>query len=124
MAKSRSSNTQRRDVVTSSLSASLPLGVPKKQLRPVLSSLSVVEDRRTFHPLRWLRPAGVIKSVRSRSLIIPRAAQAARNRFAVPADVAICVRRKQRREVLHALNKAGRGGQRKPRFNRFSSVRC
>lgn len=38
--------------------------------------------------------------------------------------VAVCVRRKQRKEVLHALRKTG-GGSRKPRrYNRYSQVKC
>lgn len=52
--------------------------------------------------------------------------------FQFPWQVMICIRRKRRREVLHALNVAGRifraggggGGFRRPRRNRFSEVRC
>lgn len=46
--------------------------------------------------------------------------------FHAPWQVIICVRRKRRREVLHALNKtgAGKGRQRRPVRNTFSEVRC
>jgi len=46
--------------------------------------------------------------------------------FSHPWQVIVCVRRKRRREVLHALRKTGRGGskQRKPRRNFWSEVRC
>lgn len=41
-----------------------------------------------------------------------------------PEDVTPCVRRKQRREVIFAENKAGRGGQKKPRWTKDSKVAC
>lgn len=44
--------------------------------------------------------------------------------FTAPKSMLVCVRRQQRREVMHALNKSGRGGQKRPRFNEFSKVRC
>lgn len=52
--------------------------------------------------------------------------------FQFPWQVMICVRRRRRREVLHALNIAGRvfrsggggGGFRHPRRNEWSEVRC
>lgn len=45
-------------------------------------------------------------------------------RFADPAQVAICVRRKERREVLHALRyvRKGKGGSR--RRNWASKIKC
>lgn len=43
--------------------------------------------------------------------------------FQHPKFVAVCVRRKQRREVLLALGLGG-GGKRKPRRNNLSNVRC
>lgn len=45
-------------------------------------------------------------------------------KFHQPERIAICVRRKQRKEVLFAKKKAGKRGQRKPRFNKWSKVRC
>lgn len=43
--------------------------------------------------------------------------------FNVPAEVAICSRRKERREVLLAKGKGG-GAHRKPRRNPWSDVKC
>lgn len=43
--------------------------------------------------------------------------------FSNPKFTAICIRRKQRREVLLALGKGG-GGKKRPRRNSFSQVRC
>lgn len=46
--------------------------------------------------------------------------------FQHPWQVMICIRRKQRKEVLHAFKKTGSGGgkQRRPRRNFWSEVRC
>lgn len=46
--------------------------------------------------------------------------------FQHPWQVMICIRRKQRKEVMFAIGRAGRGGgfQKKPRRNFWSEVRC
>lgn len=44
--------------------------------------------------------------------------------FRQPLSVLICVRRRARREVLFAQNRAGRNGQRKRVLNQFSEVHC
>lgn len=44
--------------------------------------------------------------------------------FAVPPRVAICVRRKRRREVLHAIGAAGGKVRRRKRRSLWSDVRC
>lgn len=45
--------------------------------------------------------------------------------FAVPQQVMVCVRRKQRKEVMHALGHAGsRKKQAKPKRNETSYIRC
>ena len=43
--------------------------------------------------------------------------------FAEPKRVLVCVKRKERREVLHAKKKAGRS-VRSPTWNRFSHISC
>lgn len=45
-------------------------------------------------------------------------------RFEAPKKVLVCIRRKQRREVLHAKGIAGRRGLRMPRRSPYSSVSC
>lgn len=97
------------------------------QLRAMVRA---VEDRRRFHPLRTLRPAGALKRS-SRRIVLPPASNLPGRfpptglSFAVPRKVAICVRRKTRREVLFALKKRGKGsGARRRRRNRFSSISC
>lgn len=41
-----------------------------------------------------------------------------------PYDMLICLKRKMRREVMHALGIAGSHKIRKPRYTQFSFVRC
>lgn len=44
--------------------------------------------------------------------------------FADPSSTLICMRRSRRREVMFARRKAGKRGQKRPRFNRFSKISC
>lgn len=88
-------------------------------------------DRRSHHPLGPYRPAvafsghpvrtNVVRPSRFKSNLYV----APKVRFAVPKKTLICVRRSQRKEVLHALKKVGRGRGRGPkRRNWFSEVTC
>lgn len=91
-----------------------------------LDPLIDIEDRRRWHPLMEHRPAqSLFRSDRmftdSRVVFNDRRPERA---FARPAGVAVCIRRKTRREVLHALRKTGRGGSKRRRFNRNSFVKC
>lgn len=105
-----------------------------------------LEDRRRFHPdgpernlgartsrARQLvsgpsttrRKAGVSRAVRFKSappaaVFGPPAKLEVRN----PREVSLCVRRQQRKEVLHARRQTGRGGQRRPRWTALSHVGC
>jgi len=99
-----------------------------------LPSVRLLEDRRLFHPSRALRPAlsfyhkaakivyraksSAVPSSRMTPMVSPRVG------FAVPRDVAVCVRRKARKEVMHATGKAGGRVSRKRRRNLYSSVDC
>lgn len=44
--------------------------------------------------------------------------------FENPLKMVICLKRKMRREVMHALGLSGIKGQKSPKFNKFSTVRC
>lgn len=92
------------------------------RLRPE-RPLSLYSDRRLYHPLRALRPAFAFKRPAAR--IVDRNVISARTQlaFAVPKKVAICIRRKERREVLHARGAAG-GRVAKPRRNEWSNIKC
>lgn len=41
-----------------------------------------------------------------------------------PSKVSICIRRKQRREVLHALRRTGKGSRSKRRYNATTNYSC
>lgn len=107
-------------------------------------ALRALEDRRTYHPEGPFRPARGFFSPRSRLVAspYPKPRPMPRNKdrfgrlrdswksvpayvaFEVPRQVAICVRRKIRREVMHAFKKAGKRGQKRKRLNWYSKVRC
>lgn len=115
-----------------------------------LVSLREYEDRRLFHPEGVHAPARSFSSTRHRltsygqthkpplrinsprSPIAPNIGwQSAFSQvpaavgFTQPSRVLICVRRAQRREVLHAKRIAGgSGAQRHPRWTVYSSIRC
>lgn len=101
----------------------LPVSLPRSVVRSV-------EDRRTFHPLRTSRPAAALPRAASRLVVKSSAVNhfrdnlSARVGFAVPERVAVCVRRKERREVIHAIGRAGGGGSRRRRRNNWSDVIC
>lgn len=100
--------------------------------------LTEIEDRRRWHPLGQAAPAHGLSKPRHRlkmSEPLPRNRDAFRDAirpkvspsitaFSVPLPVAICVRRQRRKEVLHALNKTGKVGQKRPRRSEYSSVSC
>lgn len=44
--------------------------------------------------------------------------------FAAPKAVAVCVRRKQRKEVLFAIRKTGKGARARRKLTRYSGVSC
>lgn len=136
MARRRRSNSVRR--VTSDYSNRRLSGPIRRSSLPRLSSLRAIEDRREFHPEGDFRPARGFVYPRHRLVVsVPRQepsrlpdtftpAVPVGVAFKAPRQVAICVRRKQRREVLHAVGKTGRGSRfhRAPRRNIYSEIRC
>lgn len=95
----------------------------------VRSALSLLEDRRLFHPGRDFGPARSFSRRDQARVVIKQsvskpAAFSSRVQFAVPAKVVVCVRRHQRKEVLHALGKAGGKVSRRRRRNSWSHVDC
>lgn len=120
----------------SAIASGLPL--PSLPFNSVVRSpLVEVEDHRLWYP-DWDIPARTLR--RSRAGIILARSQRSRSRasssegprswelpppilaFSAPKFVAVCVRRKRRREVLLALGRAGRN--RRGRRNQWSSIRC
>lgn len=104
------------------------------------SFLTEVEDRRTWHPEAAFRPPLLFSGNaarfdrlvdrRSSPLQVRRGLRVRSQTKAVrafddPGYVALCVRRKKRREVIFAKRKAGKGSRRRHRRrNYFSEIRC
>lgn len=106
--------------------------VVRPRVQPRLD-LRVIEDRRTFHPLREMRPTLTFSRRDQRRIIekaksVPPAYRdpfpALRLGFAVPKKVALCVRRKQRREALFAFKRTGKGSRSFRRFTEKSRQHC
>jgi len=106
-----------------------PFAYPRSGL-----NLTILEDRRTFDPEQDFRPARGFRQPRHRLVVRPNTHRAAglqrplslpsQISFRLPQNVLVCVRRQRRKEVLHAIGKAGRVGQRSPRRNPYSEISC
>lgn len=101
----------------------------------VRSPLIEVEDRRNWHPQVTNLMDAPVRSPRRARVPLKLAKPVKRwgkphrlsfsaLQFSYPKSVAVCVRRKQRKEVLHALGKAGRGGMKRRKYNSLSKYRC
>lgn len=121
MAKSRSgkrgvSNTANQRLLSPSPFTRLP------------GQLELFEDRRLFHP-DPLPPAASFHTPRHR-LVVPKKHRVGRGAlphflgFQAPKRVLICVRRKIRKEVLHAYKKTGPGSGRPKRRGPYSGISC
>lgn len=129
MARRRRSSfvsVQRGTFVTTRLPAVPLLRLPR-------SVLQLVEDRREFHPDGVFRPARAFGMRRNSDVVIGQLSSGERGskrfgadlfHFAVPRKVVICVRRKERREVLFANRKTGRGARAPRSRNWFSDISC
>lgn len=87
---------------------------------------SIPHDRRFFHfgePERFNLDVAEVTRGREGGTIAPSSLPS-RVGFVVPRSVAVCVRRKERREVLHALGKVRKRGGGSRRKNLFSHVKC
>lgn len=132
--KSRNRQT-RRDIPRIAKTRVLPPSTIR--FSPTLP-LTLFEDRRQWHPMVDHRPALTFTSrphtlravekkptQRQSKYGLPALSQTkATIAFGLPDKVLVCVRRKRRKEVIFAKNKAGRSGQRKPRRNWLSAISC
>lgn len=124
------------------------IGLSAARRRSVLSQF---EDRRTWHPQGVFAPAKSIVESYPRMMELPpefapswparfpdvprridfrpkvleqAQLQPMKYGFANPLKVIICLKRKIRKEVLHALGIAGKTGFKTPTYNAYSRVRC
>lgn len=101
----------------------------------LLRDVTSYEDRRTHYP-DLIRPAFALPRAAARLVVKPVNKNVQRSKvkatypgygvkFAVPERVAMCVRRKRRAEVLHALKRTGKGsGGGRKRRTPYSSISC
>lgn len=128
----------RREAIAFANKTLLPLlGLP--QGKPYFKSgrlfgLSDIEDKRTWHPEGIWRSPRTVTGQASRIIrrVVPVEKPVGVFRrgpfemyFHRDFDrVVTCIRRKARREIMHALGHSGKKGQRSPRFNPDSMVKC
>jgi len=120
----RSNSTDTRDPTAFATDPGRALRSPQSLFVP-----QEVEDLR--HNLDTFSPARLLDSlVAPISVEVPKAPRQAPSRvpyqiaFQAPAQTLVCVRRRTRQQVLHAKRKTGKGGQRKSRWRKWSTVRC
>lgn len=101
----------------------LPKPLTLLQSKPV-SDPRRLEDRRRYHPERRHQPAAATHRQARRLVPGTKPNTLHKIRFAIPNRVAICVRRKVRREVIHALRMAGRGSTGRRRRTWQSAISC
>lgn len=122
MAKGKSGRSGTRDVLTS-------LPTVRSYPRTVLTA---IDDRRTFDFEPATRPARLFSGSTATTTATPVAKKSERARsrvpyqiaFSAPQETLVCIRRKQRREVLHAHKKTGKRGQRRRRWSTYSDTKC
>jgi len=87
------------------------------------ATLRETEDRRRYNPTKSIAPPASIRPGAARVRAVYPGAMSSL-RFSRPPEVAICARRKTRREVIFALGKRkkGSGAQRKRNF--WSNISC
>lgn len=92
------------------------------------SALTEFEDRRRFHPEDFYQPARELGGTNSPSPQVKKSFKVQLPfglEFAAPQRTLVCVRRKQRKEVLFAKRQTGRGKKRRaPRRNWQSQMGC
>lgn len=141
----------RRDLlgITNRLSPTIPL-VSTRLFSARRVPLSLYEDRRVWHPegasalprsmvefrtrINERPPNFVgdeIYNPRTGELIYTKASQMSQKTFSPwklafdnPWKTVICLKRKMRREIMHAFGYAGKSGFKKPRFTQYSYVKC
>lgn len=117
-----------RDVLTPSLT-SLLRPIPKTKypnLRYTIHDILPLDDatfpdRRAYAPDKSIKPPASITrgATRIRAGYHPRSLH-----FQTPNLIALCLKRKMRKEVLHALRKTGKGGNKKRKLNFWSRIGC
>lgn len=130
MATKRRSGEVQRDTFDLSLDDPALLDPIQSVLipEPSLAPLVEITDGRTWSPPGYSQtapmsvsgaPVGFQKKLPPSGLPAPN-----KQSFADARQAVVCVRRKQRREVLFAKRRTGRGARSRKRFNQWSDVGC
>jgi len=124
MAKGKSGRKGTREPLDS-----LPIRV--RSWAPPTALLTEIDDHRTYTKSPATRPAltltGAVAGIQA---ITPKRGTRSRTRvpyqiaFTAPKETLVCVRRSRRRQVLHALKKTGKRGQRRRRRSQWSNIKC
>ena len=134
--KSRKNNSQRSYGRANPHFANLRLPrrpqIPTRSQQLLATARYAGEDRRFFHPLGRTRPPrsvwGTVARVEYGNTPAPRSRSVNyfSSYFNLPQQTTVCVRRNQRKEVLHALKKTGRNTSypRRKRRTYTSDVSC
>lgn len=119
--RSKSYNSVQRD----------PIGIANRRLLApysipsATSLLSLIEDLRTYHPLgSSRRPRSVARASDGTHTLSDKRKPGDVLRFQVPERVVVCMRRAERREVLFASRKAGKGSKSRKTYNQYSTISC
>lgn len=134
------SNSGGRRVTPANANRRLPTPVtsPRSMVQLDLEDLlRQVEDRRRYHPMGESSPAlstsgrkHTLRAVAPTPVPVKNVVLAKPSPFptgvgfSAPDNVIVCIRRKKRKEVLHALGKAGKAGQKAPRRSAYSEIHC
>nr|QJB21673.1 MAG: hypothetical protein [Microvirus sp.] len=134
MSRKSRNRSPRRRVVRNNAKRSLPTYSPPQYQFDLEDYL--IGDRRRFHPDQDDAPAATLDSRPHRLVVRPSHKSPPARRqliqdnipqhvsFDTPEKVLVCVRRTRRKEVLHALRKTGKAGQKAPRRSAFSEIHC
>ena len=125
--RKQSSLSARRDVVNTPITNPRLLGgiQIRTQSQQLLDLARIFgQDDRAYSP-HTIRPARTVTGrIASTTIQKKRPLRKARFQFSTPRTVTVCVRRRVRKEVMHATGSAGRRHFRKPRRNYNSNIRC
>lgn len=105
-----------------------PLAHLELQRRIWENAVRSTRDNRTHFVQRYTAGAITRKSLRlnpdTRGTLLRKTIPAAL-KFAEPGNVSVCVRRRTRRQVLHALKRTRKGaGSKRRRLNSYSRIHC
>lgn len=105
--------------------------LPSPAITPVTWSqtqpLTEISDHRTWHPLGNQRPALTVSTRHKLKIAGPRNKlkyPSAHVAFQQPGQLDVCIRRKTRRQVLHALKRTRSGRGKSKRRKPYSNIRC